>query len=143
MLSGEFKHVADEKFRLRLPPKFKKELGSGYVVTRGNDGCLFVFSHEQLEALLNKTSSIPMFSSNLQQPLRLLYSSAYEVAEDNQGRFLLPQSLRDAAAIKKEVYFVGVGTRAEIWSAERWEEYKKQGSVNFDDIVEELGKYGI
>ena len=143
MLSGEFKHSADEKFRLRLPPRFKKELGSGYVVTRGNDGCLFVFSHEQLETLLNKTSSIPMFSSNLQQPLRLLYSSAYEVVEDNQGRFLLPQSLREAAAIKKEVYFVGVGTRAEIWSVEKWEAYKKQGDNNFDSIVSELGKYGI
>lgn len=143
MLSGEFRHSVDEKFRLRLPPRFKKELGSGYVITRGNDGCLFVFSGEQIEALLNKTSEVPMFSSTLQQPLRLLYSSAYEVAEDNQGRFLLPQSLRDAAAIKKEVYFIGVGTRAEIWSAERWEEYKKMGSTNFDDIAAELGKYGI
>jgi len=142
MLSGEYKHSCDEKFRLRLPSKFKKELGEGYAVTRGNDGCLFVFSAAELKTLLEKTEKIPMFDSALQKPLRMLYSSAYEAEEDNQGRFLLPQSLREFAGIKKDVYFIGVGSRAEIWSSERWESYKATNQ-NFDSVLSELGKFGI
>jgi len=143
MLSGEYRHNCDEKFRLRLPAKFKKELDDGYVVTGASDGCLFVFSGYELKNLLEKTEKVPLFDNNLQKPLRMLYSSAYEVEEDSQGRFLLPAALREFAGIKKEVVFVGVGNRAEIWSSERWDNYSKNLSGNFDAVLSELGKYGI
>jgi len=143
MLSGQFDHACDEKFRLRLPTRIKAEIGTSFFITKGNDGCLFILSAGQMNNLLNKTDALPMFDSVAQKALRLLYSSAFEITEDNQGRFLLPQVLREFAGIKKEVVFVGAGNRAELWAADKWNAYKEDLDKNFDLIVSELGKHGI
>lgn len=142
MLNGEYFHSCDQKYRLRLPAKLKKDFSDGCFVTKGCDGCLFIFSAKQFEALSQKLDSLPIFDSKAQRPLRLLLSSAFEVEEDNQGRFLLPQALREFAGITKEVVFIGVGNRAELWSKEKWTEYN-QNAGNFDDCLKELGDYGI
>ena len=103
MLSGEYRHQCDDKFRLRLPSKLKKEFANGYYVTKGNDGCLYLLSQSELDNIMNKVNNLPLFSKSLQQPLRVLFSSAFEPQEDYQGRFLLPTNLREYAQIKKDV----------------------------------------
>lgn len=142
MLNGEYFHQCDQKFRLRLPAKLKKEFSDGCFITKGSDGCLFVFSRKQFDALEERLDSLPIFDSKAQRPLRLLLSSAFEVEEDNQGRFLLPVSLREFAGITKDVVFIGVGNRAELWSRERWNKYNENAG-NYDEVLSELGEYGI
>ena len=129
MFLGEYEHSCDSKNRLRIPSKFKKEFCEGAVLTKGNDGCLF---------LVDK-----MFDSKLQMPLRMLFSSAVEIEEDNQGRFLLPASLKNFANIQKDVIFVGVGNRVELWSKESWLDYSSKANASFDQILSSLGEYGI
>lgn len=142
MLNGEYFHQCDQKFRLRLPAKLKKEFSDGCYITKGNDGCLFIFSSKQFESLMQKLDSLPLFDSKAQRPLRLLLSSAFELEEDNQGRFLLPAALREFAGIKKDVVFIGVGNRAELWDKEKWTKYNEQAG-NFDECISELGNYGV
>lgn len=141
MFLGEYKHSLDSKNRLRLPAKFKKGFNSEIVLTKGSDGCLFVLPKESFDSVFSKASTMPMFDSNVQRSLRLLFSSGAVIEEDNQGRFLLPQNLKSFACIDKDVVFVGVGSRVEIWSSEKWQAFSSDS--NFDNIVEELSRYGI
>lgn len=143
MFLGEYSHSCDSKNRLRLPSKFKKESGSGFVLTKGSDGCVFVMPKDKLDSIFEKVNQLPMFDSSVQKPLRLLFSSACELEEDAQGRFLLPQSLKDFAGIKKEVVFVGTGTRIELWAKERWIDYSMKNLQDFETLAQELGRYGV
>lgn len=138
---GEFEHSIDNKNRLRLPPKFKKEFSGEVVLTKGNDGCIFIVPKEQFDNVFKKACELPMFDSRAQKPLRLLFSSASLLEEDNQGRFLLPNLLKIYSKIDKDVIFVGVGTRIELWAKEKWDDYSK--CQNFDELLKELGDYGI
>ena len=143
MFLGEYKHTCDDKNRLRLPPKFKKELTGSLVLTKGKDGCLFIVPKNQFEVILEKINNLPMFDSKAQLPIRMLFSSAVELQEDNQGRFLLPLNLKDFAKINKDVIFIGVGNRIELWSQENWNSYCEKANSNFDQILSNLGEYGI
>ena len=96
-----------------------------------------------MDNILGKLENLSIFNSQLQKPLRFLFSSAVEIEEDNQGRFLLPANLREFAGITKDVVFVGVGNRAELWSEDRWNKYCLDNEANFDEIISELGKNGI
>lgn len=140
MFLGEFEHSLDDKNRLRLPNKFKREKEE-FVILKGNSSCLFVLPKDTFEGFLENANKIPMFSND-QKALRLLFSSASLLEEDNQGRFLLPQSLRIFANIKKDVAFVGVGNRIEIWAKENWQKYKEDFS-DYDNLMRGLDNYGI
>lgn len=142
MLIGTYRYSLDEKKRMRVPAKFKDALGANFIVTKGNDGCLFAFSHTTLqEDIIDKSKNLSMFDSNVQKPLRLLMSSAFQADEDNQGRILLPQELREYAKIKKQIVFIGVGNRMEIWAEEIWNEYNTD--ADFDQTMGELAKLGV
>lgn len=143
MFLGEYTHSCDSKNRLRLPSKLKKEFGGGIVLTKGSDGCVFIVPKDKLDKVFEKASELPMFDASVQKPLRLLFSSACELEEDAQGRFLLPQSLKDFAGIEKDVVFVGAGTRVELWAKERWEEYSLKNLQDFESLSQELGRYGV
>lgn len=143
MFLGEYKYSCDDKNRLRLPPKFKKCLAEGVVLTKGNDGCIFVVPKNEFESIFEKVNNLPMFDSRAQKPLRMLFSSAVEVEEDNQGRFLLPLNLKEYAKINKDIVFIGVGNRIELWASEVWQEYNDNANSNFDQILSNLGDYGI
>ena len=120
LLTGEFSHSIDAKGRLIIPSKFREILGDNFVITKGNSGNLFVFSNEQFSALYEKMVSLPLFDEEAQKPIRKFLSSAFEAEEDNQGRVLLPKELVKHAGIEKNMVFVGVGNRVEIWAEETW-----------------------
>ena len=144
MLFGEYFHSCDQKYRMRIPSKLRDDLGEGCYITKGNDGCLFVFPKTEVDRIFNdKINQLPIFDQKVNRAMRTLFSSAYKIAEDNQGRFLLPSTLREFAGIEKEVVFVGVGNRAELWSADRWRAYQQQNDANIDQVLQELGEYGI
>lgn len=144
MFLGEFKHQTDEKFRLRVPAKLRKELGKNYIITKGTNGCLFIFSEATFKAkLVDKLQDASLFNPKIQKPIRFLMSSAFEVEEDKQNRFLTPKALREFAGIKKNVVFVGVGTHLELWSEKNWKKYLEDESKDFDKVLGGLSEYGI
>lgn len=141
MLFGEYNHQLDAKGRLRLPAKFKPELGSKFLITKGARGCLFVFSNDKIEDIKNKIKDIPLGDNAAQDAVRMLFSSAFEAEEDGQGRFVLPAKLREYSHIEKNMIIIGAGDRAEIWAEEQWNEVS--GGAAFDTAVGQLAKYGI
>ena len=140
MLIGTYRHSVDAKKRMRMPSKFKSELGANFVITKGNSGNLFVFSNEQFSALYEKMVSLPLFDEEVQKPIRKFLSSAFEAEEDNQGRVLLPKELVKHAGIEKNMVFVGVGNRVEIWAEEAWD---KLDADDEESDFSVLAKFGV
>lgn len=140
MLIGTYRHSIDAKKRMRMPSKFKAELGSNFVITKGNSGNLFVFSNAEFSILHEKMINIPIFDEEAQKPIRKFLSSAFEAEEDNQGRVLLPKELVKFAGIEKNLVFVGLGNRVEIWSEEKWN--AEQENEDKTDLSI-LAKYGV
>ncbi|MGM9648666.1 MAG: division/cell wall cluster transcriptional repressor MraZ [Butyricicoccaceae bacterium] len=137
-MKGEYQHSLDAKGRLFIPAKLREELGGCFVVTKGLDGCLFVYAQEEWEQLEAKINSLPMSKSRDLQ--RFFLSSAADVNPDKQGRILLPNTLRRYAKLEKDVTIIGVSRRAEIWSTQVWEEYnEKITAADVEQAMEELG----
>jgi len=142
VLFGEYFHQIDQKGRVRIPPKLKRALGESPMVTKGTAGCLFLFSQSELETTIyDKLQSVPLSDLQASKPLRTLFSSAQELEEDNQGRTMVPKNLREFAGLTKDIVFLGVGNRAEIWSKEVYEKYID--GVDFDTAIEGLKDYGV
>lgn len=142
MLIGTYNHQIDQKNRFRIPAKFKDILGSDLVLTIGLGKALELFSASLLDnAVLSKINSISLFDETAQKSLRLLLSSAHELDQDNQGRYLLPQNLKSHANIQKDIVFIGVGNRVEIWAKEEWLNYSL--GLDTKQEMEALKNYGV
>ncbi|MEY8323082.1 division/cell wall cluster transcriptional repressor MraZ [Lachnospiraceae bacterium 54-11] len=134
MFIGEYNHTIDAKGRLIIPSKFREVLGDEFVVTKGMDGCLFVFDNPEWQAFEEKLHKLPMIDKGARQFTRFFLAGAASVEVDKQGRILLPAVLREFAGITKDAVLVGVGSRVEIWSKDRWE-----GTVTYQDMEEISG----
>ena len=140
---GTYTHQLDDKNRIRIPARLKKELSETYTLTKGVDGCIYVFAAATFEAHINgKIDEVSIGDRAAQKPLRLLMASAYELNEDKQGRLILPADLIKHAGIKKNVVILGVGNRAEIWDQEKWNAYCGVDD-DFDTAMGELKNYKI
>ncbi len=137
MFMGEYNHTIDAKGRLIVPSKFREVLGDEFVVTKGMDGCLFVFDEPEWKNFEEKLRGLPMIDKEARQFTRFFLAGAASVEVDKQGRILLPSVLRDFAGITKDAVLVGVGNRVEIWSKDRWE-----GTVTYQDM-EEISRHMI
>ncbi len=143
MLIGEYKHTIDPKKRVSIPAKLRKEIGSGAVLTRGLDNCLFLFPLKEWEQLAEKLGKLPFGQQDTRGFVRLLLSGASEVEFDQLGRILVPDFLRDYAVLKKGVIIAGLFNRLEIWDEDRWKAYKSDLEKNSDRIAEKLGELGV
>lgn len=143
MLIGEYQHNLDSKGRISVPVKFRTELGSSAIVTKGLDSCLFLYPKGEWEVMAQKLSSLPVSSSNARAFSRLMLSGAMEVEIDKQGRALLPSYLRDYAGIKGETVMAGVFNRVEIWDKQAWREYSKNAESRQSETAEELAQWEI
>ncbi|MBQ8451334.1 MAG: division/cell wall cluster transcriptional repressor MraZ [Clostridia bacterium] len=139
MLIGTYRHSVDAKKRMRMPSKFKTELGANFVITKGTAGNLFVFSKAQFDVLYEKLTNLPLFDEEAQKPARKFLASAFETEEDPQGRILLPKELVKFANITKNIVFVGVGGRVEIWAEEEWNKVDGEEKTDFSA----LSKFGV
>ena len=137
-MKGEFQHNIDAKGRLFIPAKFREELGKMFIITKGLDGCLFVYSASAWEVLEDNINQLPLSKSrNLQ---RFFFSSAADCVPDAQGRVLIPQNLREYAALQKEVTIIGVSGRVEIWNTARWKAINEELTPeSIAEVMEELG----
>ena len=141
MFMGEYNHTIDAKGRLIVPSKFREALGDTFVVTKGLDGCLFVYDNEEWQAFEEKLRSLPITNKEARQFARFFLAGAAEVEVDKHGRILVPNILREFAQISKDVVLIGVASRIEIWSKERFE-----GMASFEDmdeIAEHMAQLGL
>ncbi|HHY05192.1 MAG TPA: division/cell wall cluster transcriptional repressor MraZ [Thermoanaerobacterales bacterium] len=138
MLMGQFQHSLDSKGRMIIPSKFRELLGDSFVLTKGLDGCLFVYPKEEWVLLEQELKSLPFTQKDARAFIRFFFAGAVEAEMDKQGRILIPPHLREHANIDKEVVIIGVSNRAEIWSLEQWNSYSKDAAVSYEDIAEKL-----
>lgn len=141
MFKGEYSHTIDAKGRLIVPSKLREALGESFVVTKGLDGCLFVYDETEWAAFEEKLKQLPMTHRDTRKFVRFFLSGACDVELDKQGRILLPASLREFASLTKDVVFLGMGSRVEIWSKEAWE--GESSFDDMDDIAEHMADLGI
>jgi len=135
---GEYNYNLDDKGRLAVPVKFREEIKKGAIVTRGLDNCLFLYTKEEWEKIVEKLSNLPVSQSKARAFSRLMLAGAMEVDCDSQGRINLPDYLRKFAKLEKKTIIAGLFNRLEIWDENLWEEYKKQVEEDSNEIAEEL-----
>ncbi len=141
MFIGEYSHSVDEKGRLIIPSRFREDLGNEFVVTKGLDGCLFVYDKSEWKVLEDKLRALPLTNKDARAFARYMLAGAALVELDKQGRILIPQVLRNFAELTKDVVLIGVGGRVEIWNKEKWE--NASFDDNMDEIAEKMADLGI
>ena len=124
-----------------MPAKFRELLGEQFVVTKGFDGCLFVFTQEGWEAFEAKLQALPMDKPEARMLGRFFIAGAIDAEVDKQGRILIPSNLLQHAKIEKEAVVAGVGNRVEIWSKEEWEKASTFDDIN--SIAAKMSEYGL
>lgn len=143
MFIGEYNHTIDTKGRLIVPSKFRETLGDVFVVTKGLDGCLFVFPMEEWNVFTEKLRDLPLTKKDARQFSRFFLASAAYCEVDKQGRILLPAVLREFAQLDKDAVLVGISSRIEIWSKSNWDKANDVDVDNMDDIAEHMADLGI
>ena len=138
MLIGEYRHTIDEKGRLIIPSKFRDDIGNSFIVTRGLDGCLFVYSYAEWEKITNRLKKLPFTRKDARTFTRFFLSGANECEFDKQGRINLANSLIEYADLKKECLVIGVNDRLEIWSLEKFNNLMNENFEQLDQIAENL-----
>lgn len=140
MFMGEFDHSIDNKGRIIIPSKFREELGDSFVLTMGLDGCLFAYPFAEWEVFVEKLKALPG-TKEARQMQRYFMAGAATCEVDKQGRILIPTKLREHAALEKDIVFVGVLNKIEVWSKTRWDENNDYGDIN--EVAEHMSDFGI
>jgi len=143
MFIGEYKYSIDAKGRVAIPAKFRANLVSGCVVTRGIDNCLFIYPRQEWEKMASKLSMLPISKSNSRAFARLMLAGAMDIEIDKQGRIVLPKYLRQYAGLSGKAVIAGLYNRMEVWDLEKWEKYKKHAEGSSADIAEQLSELGV
>jgi len=143
MFFGEYEHTIDPKGRLNLPSKFRDKLSETFYVTKGLDQCLFIYDEVEWGNFEAKLKALPVTDKNARNFVRLFFAGAQESVADKQGRFVIPQNLRDYAQLEKEVVVIGVSSRIEVWSKEAWLQYSQNDDVSYNDLAEQMSTLGI
>lgn len=137
MFRGGFAHSVDDKGRIIIPQKFRLLLGEKFVITRGLDKCLWVFTEEEFRRLEDRLRSHPMLDTNTVRLQRFFSAESVEGTTDSQGRIALSQNLREYAGIEKETMIVGASNRIEIWSKSKWDAIANELT---DDLIAAAAK---
>jgi len=143
MFIGEYRHTIDIKKRLALPAKFRRELGKTVTVTRGLDNCLVIYPLKEWQVMSNKLGKLPASQLEARGFARIMLAGAMAVELDRLGRILIPEYLKEYAALKKNVVVCGLYNRLEVWDAQKWETYKRKVEKEVGDFAAKLGELGI
>lgn len=138
MLIGEYRHNIDEKGRLIIPSRFREDIGNSFIVTKGLDGCLFVYSLIEWEKIVAKLKRLPFTKKDARTFMRFFLASATICEFDKQGRINLVNSLIEYADLKKECVIIGVNDRLEIWSLDKYNNLMNENLEQLDEISEHL-----
>lgn len=143
MFIGEYQHTLDSKGRIIIPSKLREELGEIFVMTKGLDNCLFVYSKSEWAILEEKLKTLPLTNKDARAFIRFFFAGASECGLDKQGRALIPTNLRQHSKLDKDVVIIGVATRIEIWSKAEWDNYNSDEKLSYDNIAEKMAELGI
>lgn len=143
-LKGEYSHNIDPKGRLIIPVKLRDGLGEHFVITKGMEHCLYVYPEAEWNAFESKLNALPTTTNKKARDLAHFFQgSAIDGELDKQGRTLLSSALRTYAGLDKEVVFVGMGKRAEIWDKARWDAMNAEVEADIEDIAAEMEADGF
>lgn len=126
MFIGEYRHSLDDKSRVIVPAKYREELGTSFILTKGLDGCLFIYTSSEWTQFEQKLRALPLTNVNARKFVRFFLAGAMECTMDKQGRILIPNNLVIYAEIEKDIIFIGMSNRIEVWSSKKWEEYNEE-----------------
>ena len=138
MLMGEYHHNLDDKNRLIIPSKFRNEIGNKFIVTRGLEKCLFAYSVDEWNKIIEKLNTLPFTSKGARTFMRMFLSGATECELDNNGRVQITGPLMNYASLNKECVVIGVGDRLEIWDQDMFNNFFNDNIENFSDVAENL-----
>jgi MraZ protein len=142
MFTGEYRHSVDAKGRVAIPARFRLQLEEGAVVTKWINGCAAVFTKQAFEQLAAKVAVLPLADEKARALSLFLFSSAFEVERDGQGRIVLPTAIREWAALRSDAVVVGAFDHVEIWAPDRWAAFQK-GVDSPDALAANLSGLGI
>ena len=143
-LKGEYSHNIDPKGRLIIPAKLRDGLGEHFVITKGMENCLYVYPEAERNSFEEKLNALPTTTDkNARKFAYFFQGSATDGELDKQGRTLIPAVLRDYAMLGKEVVFIGMGKRAEIWDKARWDAKNAEVEADIEDIASEMEASGF
>ncbi len=142
MFFGEFEYRIDEKGRVPIPPKFRRELREGVVLTPGVEKCITAYTRAEWQKLSTTLTSGPIARSKLRRLNRAIFATAFTLNIDGQGRVALPVPLREYAGIEDEVIIAGVNTYLELWNKIQWESEKAISQEQAWQIIESLEQHG-
>lgn len=137
MFMGEYHHTMDEKGRLTIPSKIRYELGEEFVITRGLDGCLFIYKTSSWNELVDSYKTLPNIK-DARNFMRFFLSGASKIGFDKQGRINISAPLIKYADLKKDCTIIGVGDRLEIWSQEKWNDFINENIDDLSDTYDSL-----
>lgn len=143
MFLGRFDNRIDDKGRLAMPAKFRPRLAEGFVVTRGFEGCLIIFPMPEWQRLAEALARFPVTDGKARSLRRVLFAQAADTELDKQGRMLIPEYLREAAALGSDVIVAGMDSYIEIWDRQRWAEVEQQNEENATEIAQSLADLGM
>lgn len=138
MFMGEFHHNIDDKGRLIIPAKFREELGSEFIVTRGIENCLFIYSKKEWQKIVDQLNTLPFTKKDARSFIRFFLSGATTAELDKQGRIHIASPLISYANLTKECIIIGTGERLEVWSEKDWNDFFDSAKDNMSDIAENL-----
>ena len=144
MFCGDSRHTVDPKSRVFVPKRFQQDLpldaegNRNAILTRGLDGCLFLFPESGLERALSRMDTEAFAKAEQRKLQRLFFSFTARVTLDASGRLLIPEKLRKLAGIEREVVMVGVVDRVEVWAADRWDKFEQDNENSFDELEDVL-----
>ena len=143
MLTGEFNHSIDAKGRLIIPSKFREDLGENFMITKGMDGCLFIYPENEWKTFEEKLRTLPLTNKKARDFKRFFLGSAVDGDLDKQGRVLISSALRAYAGLEKEVVLAGVLDRIEIWNKTAWDERKAEVEADIEEIANDMEDLGL
>ena len=138
MFMGEYHHNIDEKGRLIIPAKFRTGLGDNFIITRGLEKCLYIYSQKDWEKIVNRLNTLPFTKKDARIFIRSFFSGATECEVDRQGRINITSPLIGHADLTKECVIIGANDRIEIWSKDNWDNFLNANSEKLEDIAENL-----
>lgn len=139
MTIGQYSYIIDEKKRVAIPTKFRDSLEQGAVLTRGFEGCLYLYPQREWEKFLEMLNKLPYFDPATREMKRTMVGSAMDVKLDTAGRILVPDHLKDHASLTKKITIVGLNDHIEIWDEEKWNAY----SPDLNEISDKLKQFGL
>ncbi len=143
MLIGEYKHSIDDKKRLAIPARWRKELGKKVVVTHGLDHCLSVYPLREWERVSEKLAGLSMGQADTRSFNRFMLAGAVETEVDSMGRILIPDFLKSYGQLQTRVVLAGIHNRLEIWDEVKWQAYKGEVEKRADALAQKLGEIGV